>query len=182
MKEPKVAICKCCQEPFTKVRPLQRACSPSCALWIAKEKREKVERKETKEKLVNLKTRKDWIKDAQVAFNKFIRCRDALKPCICCGEPLGKSSVGGYYDAGHFRSVGSAGHLRFNEDNVAAQRKQCNKWGAGRHADFRLGLIERIGLEAVERIESDHQYHQWTIDELKAIVKEYRLKAKALAQ
>src|SRR3546814_4920656 len=78
-------------------------------------------------------TRSDWTKKAQIAFNKFIRLRDARKPCICCGKPLTDGALtGGGYDAGHYRSTGSAPHLRFIEDNCHAQRKQCNQWGAGR--------------------------------------------------
>ena len=32
-----------------------------------------------------IKTRREWIVEAQQSFNKFIRIRDTLDPCISCG-------------------------------------------------------------------------------------------------
>lgn len=74
-------------------------------------------------------------------------------PRICCGQGLGAAAVGGGFDAGHFRSVGSASHLRFYEQNVHGQTKRGNRWGAGCAVDYRIGLIERIGTERMSRVE-----------------------------
>lgn len=181
--------CKGCGDPFTPSRPLQTACSPLCALNIAKAKREcaqkveaKQQRKADRERKEKLKTARDWTKEAQIAFNAYIRARDAGQPCICCGQPLRSGDVGGAYDCGHFRSVGSAPHLRFDERNAHAQRKVCNRWGAGRAVDYRLGLIARIGIEAVEALEADQSVKKYTIDELKAIKKKYTALARQLAK
>lgn len=141
---------------------------------------QKAERAEIKAKKAAFKTLNEYKKEAQDAFNAYIRARDSGKPCICCGNPLGFGAVGGGYDCGHYRSVGSAPHLRFNEDNAHAQRKVCNRWGAGRAVDYRLGLIARIGLEAVERLEQDNTIHKWTREELIAIRDKYRAKLKDL--
>lgn len=127
-----------------------------------------------------LKTRSDWMKDAQTAFNRFIRERDKDKPCICCGKPLGESAIGGGFDCGHYRSVGSAPHLRFTESNAAAQRKQCNRYGAGRAVDYRIGLISRIGLSAVEQLEAENSPRKYTVEELKAIKAYFVAKYKAI--
>lgn len=127
-----------------------------------------------------LKTRSEWLKEAQAAFNAWVRARDAGLPCICCGVPMGDGRPGGAVDAGHYRSTGSAPHLRFEEDNCHAQRKVCNRFGAGRAVDYRLGLIERIGLERVEALEADQTPRKWTIDDLKAIKKKYQEKAREL--
>src|SRR3546814_7971233 len=136
------------------------------------------EKREGRERLM---TRSDWTKKAQIAFNKFIRLRDARKPCICCGKPLTDGALtGGGYDAGHYRSTGSAPHLRFIEDNCHAQRKQCNQWGAGRAVDYRIGLIARIGLARVEAIEADQPPRKHNIDELKAMTAKYRALANEL--
>ncbi len=88
--------------------------------------------------------------------------------------------MGGAYDCGHYRSTGSAPHLRFDPANAHAQRKVCNRWGAGRAVDYRIGLIARIGLAAVERIEADHRVHKWTREELVAIRETYKAKLKQL--
>lgn len=140
----------------------------------------KAERQDRKIRKEKLKTRSDYIKEAQVAFNAYIRLRDINMPCICCGKPLGDEAIGGGYDCGHYRSVGSAPHLRFDERNAHAQRKQCNRYGAGRAVDYRIGLISRLGLSVVEALESDNQVAKLTIDELKAIKTTYVRKLKEL--
>lgn len=189
LKPPKPKKCKArgCGVLFTPARPFQCWCSPECGLTIARAKKEQAdqrkrsdERKADRAKREQLKTRSDWMKDAQREFNRFIRLRDAHRPCVCCGRPLGEDAVGGAYDAGHYRSVGSAPHLRFDERNVHAQRKQCNLWGSGRAVDYRLGLIQRIGPEAVEALESDQRAKHYTIEDLKQIRDTYRQKAREL--
>ena len=140
----------------------------------------KVERASIKARKEALKTIPDYIKEAQVAFNAYIRERDRAKPCICCDKPLGAGEVGGAFDCGHYRSTGSAAHLRFDERNAHAQRKVCNRWGAGRAVDYRLGLIQRIGLEAVESLESSNSPHKWRREELISIREKYREKLKTM--
>lgn len=144
--------------------------------------RAKVDRATTRARRVALETIPELIKAAQKEFNAFIRERDKDKPCICCGQPLGDGEVGGGYDCGHYRSTGSAPHLRFDERNAHAQRKRCNRWGAGRAVDYRRGLIERIGLEAVEALEANNEIRKWTREELRAIRHTYRDKLKELKE
>lgn len=138
------------------------------------------DRKVIKAELDKLKTARDWTKEAQIAFNAFIRERDKGQPCICCGQHLELSSVGGGFDCGHYRSVGSAPHLRFDERNAHGQRKQCNRYGAGRAVDYRIGLIGRLGRDSVEALESDQTPRKYTIEELKAIKATYIAKLKEL--
>ena len=187
-KAPKPRKCKCgCSRTFTPMSSTQVAYGWECALKIANKARvkreqaeKKIERKTIKEAKEKLKTRRDWMKEAQQAFNAFIRERDKDKPCICCGQPLGSGEVGGAYDCGHYRSVGSAPHLRFDERNAHAQRKQCNRWGAGRAVDYRLGLIRRIGLDAVEDLEANNDTQKWSIDELIKLRDMYRAKLRGI--
>lgn len=167
---------------------------PECVDAWAAQQQAKAERKQVKAaklaksaelrndkaKAEAMKTKPELTKEAQTAFNAYIRARDAGKPCICCGKPLAQSSVGGGFDAGHYRSVGSAPHLRFNEDNCHGQTKQCNRWGAGRAVDYRIGLIERIGLARVEALESDNKPKLYTHDDLRHIRDSYKLKLKEM--
>lgn len=187
-KKPKPRKCRCgCGQSFEPRNTLQIAATVDCAMKLARKQREsaerqvaKVVRKADREAKEKLKTRSDWMKEAQTAFNAFVRFRDRYQPCICCGQPLHSGEVGGQYDCGHYRSVGSAPHMRFDERNAHAQRKQCNRWGSGRAVDYRIGLIARIGLEAVEDLEADQSVRKWTIDELKAIRDEYRTRLREL--
>lgn len=189
--KPRERQCKVCKTEFLPARMGQKVCSPACAVTLAQSKTAKLakrasvlvareQRKADKEKREALKTRSQWMKEAQTAFNAYIRARDADKPCICCGLPLYSGDVGGSFDCGHYRSVGSAPHLRFNEDNAHGQRKQCNRWGAGRAVDYRLGLITRIGLDRVEALESDQVPRHYTVEQLQAIKAAYSAKAKEL--
>lgn len=180
-------VCKnpSCQATFTKQKPGQKVCSVPCAIAYSRIEREeakkKADRKEYRERKAALKTRREWLNEAQAVFNKYIRLRDQNQPCICCGITLGHGEVGGQYDCGHYRSVGSAPHLRFDERNAHAQRKQCNRYGSGRAVDYRIGLIKRIGIKAVEELEADQSTRKWTIDELKELISKYKSKAKDLA-
>jgi hypothetical protein len=182
MKPKKCAYCK---EVFTPDRPMQKACSMMCAIEIGKKASAKkasqvkaVERKETKAKLDAMQTKPQLVKKAQVAFNAYCRARDMGKPCISCGKPLG--SEPNTYDAGHWRSVGSAPHMRFVEDNVHGQCKHCNNYLAGNAVEYRKGLIERLGLERVEAIECDQNHKKYTKDDLIEIAKHYREQARQL--
>lgn len=183
--------CPICEIKFTPLRQIQKVCSAPCAIKHATALRDKARAKAEKiaeredRKVIRfrkeaLKTRSDYLKEAQTVFNAYIRERDKHQPCICCGMPLNQDAVGGGYDCGHYRSVGSAPHLRFTETNANGQTKKCNRYGAGRAVDYRIGLIKRIGLEAVESLEADNEPRKWTIEDLKQIKETYKAKLKEL--
>lgn len=171
--------CKVCETPFTPKRMGQKVCGPRCAMRFVKAEK-KAEAERFKRRKEEAKKIPELIKEAQREFNRYIRLRDAGKLCICCGAPLGDRAVGGLFDAGHYRSVGSASHLRFDEDNCHGQRKVCNRYGAGRAVDYRIGLIARIGLERVLALESNNRPRKWTREELIEIKREYRAKLKEI--
>jgi hypothetical protein len=119
--------------------------------------------------------------EADEVFGKFIRMRDRLAghDCISSGEPLDWWTPN-RVDAGHFRTKGAASHLRYDEDNCHAQTKRENRYKAGNAIEYRPRLINRIGLEKVERLESDNQIHKWTREELRQIKVIYRGKLRDL--
>ena len=178
--KPRLSRCKVCKQLFEKRSMAQVACSIRCAVDLAAIARQKKARADYKARKQAMRTRSDWLKDAQRAFNAFIRARDADKLCICCDRPLKLEAVGGGFDCGHYRSVGSAPHLRFDERNAHGQTKQCNRYGAGRAVDYRIGLVRRLGPLAVEALESDQAPRKWTIEELKSIRDLYRAKLKQI--
>ena len=188
-KQPKPKTCKNpeCRASFVPQRLGQAVCSPKCALATvevqkAKEKKSLAQagRRDIKVRKEALKTRGDHIREAQQAFNEFIRTRDqaAGHLCISSGKPLDWS--GNAVDAGHYRSVGSAPHLRFDERNCHAQSKQDNRFLSGNAVDYRIGLIARIGQEAVDALESDQSVRKYTVEEIKAIKARYRAKTREL--
>ena len=140
----------------------------------------KTDRADTARRKEAAKTRSELMREAQTAFNAFIRLRDQLAgyPCISSGRPLDWS--GNQTDAGHYRSTGSAPQLRFDERNCHAQSKLDNRYLSGNAVDYRIGLIARIGLESVEALESDNMPRKYSADDLRMIRDEYRAKFKAL--
>lgn len=179
--------CAICKAPFKKERLTQKICGQTeCIVeqvYKNKAKREKVERKETKAKLkVLTETKPKLTKAAQIAFNAYIRARDYVKPCISCDSPIkwDSGATGGVCDAGHWLSIGARVNLRFNEDNCHAQCKHCNNQLSGNAANYRIGLVKRIGLERVEALEGDHKLHHYSKDDLREIEKIYKEKLKNL--
>lgn len=175
----RVKRCKQCGGEIKSPVAFQVACSVPCAIKLARErvakKRQRDAKRQVREAKARLMTRSDWLKKAQVAFNRYIRLRDRDKPCISCGR----------YDvvqwhAGHYRSVKSAPELRFTETNVAAQCSQCNDRLSGNLVEYRKGLIARIGIEAVEDLERERPPAKWTIDEIRQIESMYKKLARVL--
>lgn len=173
--------CRGCRELFVPRTSLAVACSPACAVAVAKLKQDERRRRELRAARERLKGRRAWIREAQTAFNAYIRLRDEGKPCICCGRMSeDEAFTGGRWDAGHYRSTGAAPHLRFNEDNCHRQLAYCNQHRSGNAVDYRLGLIARIGLARVEALEANQSTAKWTIAELREIRDTYRRKAREL--
>jgi hypothetical protein len=182
----KPRACKQCGERFMPDRlgqTIHKECVYPFALKLIEKKlkaKAKTERAQTRARKEAIQTIPELIRIAQREFNAYIRARDRHQPCICCGHPLGDGEVGGAYDCGHYRSTGSASHLRFDERNAHAQRKVCNRYGAGRAVDYRIGLVARLGVEAVEALESDNGIRKWNRDELRQIAATYKAKRKEL--
>jgi len=175
--------CVTCRKQFTQSRPFMVVCSASCAMRKVradKAAEKAADRAMTRKRREAIKTIADRIAEAQTACNAYIRARDAGKPCICCGKPMEPQKAGGSMDAGHFRSRSSAPQLRFHEDNIFGQRKNCNRPGGTTYAAFRAGVVARIGEERTAAVEAANYSHKWTHDELIEIRARYIAKRKAL--
>lgn len=172
-------LCRDCKQEFTPHRPMQPRCIP-CAIIKGRDKTrkdaarvEREERKATRIKLDALKTRSEWAREAQAAFNGYIRHRDQEQPCISCGITVAK------WDAGHYRSRAAAPELAYSELNCHKQCAQCNTFKAGNVVEYRINLIKRIGIANVEWLEGTHPPKKYTIDQLKEIKATYKAKLKA---
>lgn len=176
--------CKACRKLFTPAKKLQTVCDWNCAAVHAENLRIKREaseakrvRKETKAKLDAIKPMIKLFNDARDAFNAYIRERDAVDNCISCGR-----WHNGQWHAGHFRTVGAAGHLRYNEDNVHKQCAPCNKDLSGNIINYTPRLIQKIGQQRYEALIDNNEVHHWTREELIEIKQTYKAKLKALKQ
>jgi hypothetical protein len=133
------------------------------------------ERREIKVRKERLKSRAEHLKDTQIAFNAWIRERDADLPCISCGR-----HHDGQYHSGHYRTVGANPELRFEPLNAWKQCAPCNNHLSGNLINYRISLLQRIGEEKVLWLEGPHEPKKYTVDELKAMTAEYRAKTREL--
>ena len=174
---PKTRKCRICKEPFlpfNTITPVCKAHEYEFAMQqVEKAARKKTiaYRKEHREAKERLKTRQDWLKDAQTAFNRWIRARDHGKPCISCGR-----FHGGQNHAGHYQSIGAHPELRFDENNCHLQCQPCNTQLSGNLIEYRKGLIDRRGVEIVEWLEGPHEPAKYSIDDLKALKAKFKIK------
>lgn len=174
-KAPRKKRCKSCREPFFAHSSLQVVCSIPCGIEHARKQETRKLRAEKIAGRIRLRTRSDYLKLAQVAFNRWVKLRDADLPCVSCGR-----YHAGQYHAGHYLSVGARPELRFEPSNVHKQCQPCNTHLSGNLVMYRHGLIKRIGVEAVEALESDHAPRKYTIEELKEMAAHYRKLAREL--
>ena len=179
-------------------------CDFDCASRYGAEKsvkdREKAFKKSIADKKkVHAKQKRDFydndkplrLREAQKSFNKFIRTRDANEPCISCGKfvPKGAGGIGGDYDCGHFLTRGGFPELRFEELNAYKQCKKCNA-GSSKfsHKDktvreeYRVRLIQKIGIEKVEWLEGPHKPKKYSCADLKKIELYFKTKLSSLHQ
>ena len=150
----KQAKCRHCRKKTSELDiirvPAGIFCSHKCINeYVRIYYKEKSHRKTKKVKKA-LKTQRELLKAAQSAVNRYVRLRDQGKPCISCGKDLN----GITHDCGHYRSVASAGHIRFYTLNAAAQCKRCNRYLSGNVVEYRHGLIKKYGQKKVNKIES----------------------------
>lgn len=123
----------------------------------------------------------------QDVFNRMIRLLDEGKPCISCG----RSQCGTYWDAGHYRSVGSCPELRFDPRNCHLQGSGCNR--ANRRPDknnpkgaetiaqeYESRLRDRHGDKLVDWVNGPHEMPRWRDDDLRALRKVFAAECRRL--
>lgn len=179
--KPKVCTAPKCGREFIPVRPLQVVCSPMCAKRkvMAEATAKRAEHRQRREAI---KTIPKLIAEAQIAFNAYIRERDREKGCFVCDRPFDQAIPGRALHAGHVRSRGAAGHLRFHEDNCLGECEGCNGPHGAKPHEIKAGAIRRIGQERFDALEADNAPHKWTHAELRGIRDTYRAKLKELAK
>lgn len=206
-KIPKARNCRVCKKRFKPLTLYQWWCCDEHQDELikqlaaeAKQKRiqqqEKVRKKEAQQEKRHNKIRKLALqpdsyfkKQAQQAFNQFIRLRDHDQPCISCGETNPPDLHGGQWDCGHFKTVGGFPELRFVEKNAYRQCKSCNA-GSAKHGakaatvaqQYEETLVRRFGQELVDWLNGPHEMTHYRRDDFIRIRDEYRAKCRALTK
>ncbi len=102
-------------------------------------------------------------------FKDYIRLRDAddrgYCNCISCGKVYFWKDI----QSGHYVPKNNGMFFYFNEDDVHAQCYSCNVGRSGNLIYYRKGLINKIGLEEVEKLE--YQGEMGVREELNATCK-----------
>jgi hypothetical protein len=141
----------------------------------------KAEKKQDRAQKEAMKTLPQLRKEAQKAFNDWVRARDYGNACICCGKypQSGEALKGGQWDAGHYRGRGANIELSFHEDNCHLQLKRCNSraWDV---ASYRANLLAKIGQERLDALEGYHPPKKYTRDDLRAIRDDCRARTRLL--
>jgi len=132
---------------------------------------EKRKRKEHAERKESIKTKAEHAREAQAAFNAWIRARDQGLPCISCDKPDDGSHQ---RHASHYRSRGACPEIAYEPLNVYTSCAQCNTMKSGNILEYRIRLVKKIGQSAVDWLEGPHEAKRYTIDELKEIKARYR--------
>ena len=176
--------CRHCKEKFTpkffnqKFHLDKLECIAAFNEWVKVETEKKNDREWRKEKKVikeKLKSHADYVKDLQIVFNAYIRERDKSLPCVSCGAFNVEEWHCGHYIPTTYQ------YLRFNEKNCARQCSKCNTYLRGNLVSYRIELINRIGLDEVEKLEADrHITKKLSIPELIEMRVKYKDKLKVL--
>lgn len=173
--------CKICNTEFEPFNSLQKVCGVKCAVKLTIKTNEakavKAERKDTRKRKQALKSKSDWLKEAQAVFNKYVRLRDAREPCISCGN-----HHNGQYHAGHYLSVGAHPELRFHPYNNNKQCAPCNNHLSGNQIKYRARLSNKIGNGNVEWLEGKQEIQHLSIDDIKDIKQYYKEQTKILTK
>lgn len=164
-----------CRAQFTPMLALQFACSPGCALTLARNKRERdcakqarAERAADRVKREKMKPRAKWLAECQAIVNRYVRLTALSRGegCYTCGATPAQK-FGGTYDAGHFRSVGSAPHIRFFLPQIKMQCIPCNRHKGGMALAFRRNLVRDHGEAWVESLEALQHIAKFDVDYLR---------------
>ena len=168
--------CKNCKEKFKPARFNMKYCLKDVCVRVFVEEVKNKTWKKTKLKMQqDLETIQDYVKMAQIIFNKYIRLRDKGQLCISCQKKPLKEN------AGHFFNANNHWNVRFDERNVHLQCEHCNTYLHGSLIEYQRNLIHKIGIESYHELEADaRKTRKFTKDELKEIIAIYKKKIKEI--
>jgi hypothetical protein len=172
--------CSECGGEFKPFRTTQSVCSTACAIKDAATKAKKKAASEWKveraRRVDKMKTRTQKVNGVRPVYQRYIRHRDKDLACISCDTKTATK-----WDAGHYLKAELYTGLIFTEVNCHKQCQRCNQYGGGMQAEYRIGLVKRIGEAAVLELESIKdalRVYKWSDDELSEIKKKYTAKLK----
>lgn len=153
-------VCKACRERFIPELPGALVCSEPCSMTYAvsargkAEKRAKIkERKADAVKREKQKTPTKHESECRAIVQKIARIRDRNDGCISCH--MG-ADYQGMWHGSHFRPAGNNAAVQFHLWNIHKSCAQCNVFKGGNLGAYRPRLVEKIGADRVEWLESQN--------------------------
>lgn len=163
-----------CGKTFIPQRSMQVVCSLPCSIKYNEKKEADKRHKEYKNNLTKLTICEDV---ARKVFQKWVRLRDELEPCISCNRTYTNQ-----WDGGHYYKAETHSGLIFNEINVNKQCSECN--GDNMHGnliEYRKGLIKKYGegkVQELDELSNSKRQYKFTREELSEIAIKYKDKIK----
>lgn len=118
-------------------------------------------------------------KTVQALANRYARLRDCFgsdgAACISCGEWKSFEEL----DGGHYIPT-TTSSTRFDERNINAQCRQCNRFLHANLRGYFRGLEKKLGRSGLDDLEANAGPHKWTRDELNELKLYYKEKIKRL--
>lgn len=134
-----------------------------------------------KDRKPSVKRIADPVKKLDKVFSAYIRLRDAMPNgcfrCISCGK-IKRFEQG---DCGHYHS---RTHMatRWDPDNCHMECRGCNRASADHLIGYRRNLVEKIGLDRINRLEMmAHSQKHWLDFELQEKIDYYTREVKRLS-
>lgn len=154
--------CLICDKTFFPARMGQTVCGYRCSLkFVAQKKAE--EKQQVKKRKQALKTIGQLEEECRRIVQAIARIRDRDDGCISCHMP---ADYGGAWHGSHFRSHGGCSSLQFHLWNIHKACAQCNLHKSGNIAEYRPRLVEKIGADRVEWLESQPKSMRFSRDYL----------------
>jgi hypothetical protein len=174
----KTKLCRCGKD-YSQYTSLQNCCIDCLAVKVAKKRinsekvAKKVQSRELKAAKEKMKPLGFFKAKAQAALNKWVvHVRDKGKGCVSCGK------VNVIMQGGHYLARSIRPELALIPENINAQCIHCNLFNKNAHHAYRKELINRIGIDKVEWLESNHEPKKYTKQDFLDIEAEYKQKLK----
>jgi len=172
----KYGLCRKCYWEWMMIDPVGQNHYSDMFLARVEHTKRRKEKEKDAELREELKSVTAVINEVRKDFQKYIRARDVNDACISCGDTKAKM-----WHAGHYFKAELYTGLIFNEINCNKQCEKCNTFLNGNEANYRIGLIEKYGEEAVkhlERYKDNARLFRWEKPVLREIQKEFKKKYK----
>jgi hypothetical protein len=139
-----------------------------------------IKKKKLHRKLINNKPvryRRGLLNKVQLLAQEYARLRDCGGRsggayCISCGKYRTFKDL----DGGHFISKTSSA-IRFDERNINAQCRKCNRFLDGNQRHYYHGMVKKYGHKVVSELESkEHLTRKWDSFELEELFRYFTQK------